>query len=338
MVTAVCKVSSAPHGIAAADRPTCAYPIRRETVMPAPIPRQRTLLASAIVAFTLAVTSRGAFAAAGFDPPPIANAPSMEHHIGKVIWAELVTPDVAAAKLFYAALFGWAFQDIYAGGTRYALARQDGVPVAGIVQNGIRRGARRQPAWLTFIAVQDVDVTVANAVGGGGTLIQPPRTYQARGRQAILADPQGAVFAVMASFTDDPVDALAPPGTWIWSSLLARDASGDAAFYQSLFGYDVFDLESEDGQEHVILSTDDYARAGVNSLPADNVARHPRWLQFVRVADANAAAMLAVQLGGSVLVAPHVDRHGDRLAVLADPSGAAVGVMEWIAADTGELP
>jgi predicted enzyme related to lactoylglutathione lyase len=37
----------------------------------------------------------------------------------------------------------------------------------------------------------------------------------------------------------------------------------------------------------------------------------------------------AVRLGGRVLVAPHPDRHGGMVAVVADPAGAAVGLMEW---------
>jgi len=298
--------------------------------------RRVQLTAAVVIALGLAASP--GMAAGSFDPPPIADAPTMEHHTGKVIWTELVTPDLAAAKRFYGGLFGWTFQEYDAGTTRYALARADGVQVAGIVQQAIRAGTRREPAWLTFIAVQDVDTTARNAVNAGGKLLRPARSYAARGRQAILSDPQGAVFGVMASFTDDPPDALAPSGTWIWSSLLTREAAADAAFYQTLFGYDVFNLESEDGQEQVILSTDNYSRAGVKTLPVDAVRRHPRWLGFVRVADAQAAATRAVELGGGVLVAPRVDRHGGRLGVLRDPSGAAIGVMEWIVTDSGDLP
>jgi predicted enzyme related to lactoylglutathione lyase len=36
-----------------------------------------------------------------------------------------------------------------------------------------------------------------------------------------------------------------------------------------------------------------------------------------------------VALGGRALVSPHIDRHGGRIAVLADPQGAWFGVMEW---------
>jgi predicted enzyme related to lactoylglutathione lyase len=301
-------------------------------------PRSPCAPLALVLAMALGSAASPGLAAPTFDPPPIADAPTLEHHVGKVIWTELVTPDVAAAERFYGALFGWTFEDFERGSTRYALARLDGVRVAGIVQHAIRQGAKREPSWLEFIAVQDVDVAVRNAVNAGGRTLRPPHSYAARGRQAILADPQGAVFGIMASFSGDPVDALAPQGSWIWSSLLARDASVDAAFYQTLFGYDVFDLAGEDGQEHVILSTDSYARAGVNTLPADAARRHPRWLGFVRVADAQAAAARAVELGGGVLVAPRVDRHGGLLAVLKDPAGAAFGVMEWRSQDGEELP
>lgn len=306
--------------------------------MSTPLLRIRGRLAGAALVMALTVPGIDATAAAGFDPPPISEPPTLERHVGKIVWVELVTPDMAAAERFYTGLFGWTFQDRSSGGARYGLALQDGQRVAGIIEWVIRPSMKVQPSWLTFIAVQDVDVTAHNAVAAGGKLIRPPHTFTSRGRQAILADPQGAVFAILASDSGDPPDLLASPGAWIWGSLLATNASTDAAFYQSLFGYDVFDLESEDGLEHVILSTEAFARASVNTLPADSLRRHPRWLNFVRVADAGAAASQAVALGGSVLVPPRADRHGGMLAVLADPAGAAFGVMEWTVREDEEQP
>jgi len=52
----------------------------------------------------------------------------------------------------------------------------------------------------------------------------------------VFTDPQGAVFAVLATRTGDPPESLAPTGAWIWNSLLTRDADADAAFYQQVFG------------------------------------------------------------------------------------------------------
>ena len=63
--------------------------------------------------------------AAPFHLPAIVEPTSQEHHMGKLIFVQLVTPDIAAAKQFYGELFGWTFRDIRAGGTRYAEAFLD---------------------------------------------------------------------------------------------------------------------------------------------------------------------------------------------------------------------
>jgi uncharacterized protein len=273
--------------------------------------------------------------AATFEPPPIADNPGTEHHAGKVIWAELVTPNLDTAERFYGSLFGWTFKSQPTNG-HYALALLNGEPVAGLVHHPLREGEKRQPYWLTFIAVGDVDAAGRMAVDGGGKIVVAPHTYATRGRQAVLTDPQGAPFAVIASLSGDAPDYLAENGAWIWSSLLTRDAEAGIAFYQNVFGYEVFDLHSDDGLQHAVLATDNMARASVNALPVDAVHRQSHWLNFVRVADASDTATRAVAAGGRILVAPRVDRHGGKFAVIADPAGAPFGVMEWNAADSKE--
>jgi predicted enzyme related to lactoylglutathione lyase len=267
--------------------------------------------------------------------PPLVQPASGETHPGKVIWADLVTPDLKQAEQFYGALFGWTFEPIN-GDNNFAIALNAGTPVAGIVQRAMKAGQQRQPAWLTFIAVRDVAAAQRSALANGGKILSPAKDYAQRGRQTVLADPDGAVFAVLASSSGDPPDVLAEPGEWIWSSLLVKNTDHETGFYRALFGYDVFELPPEDAADnshHVILASDDYARAGIHSLPADSVHRHPHWLNFIRVDDAAAVAVKAIALGGKVLVEPRVDRHGGQLAVIADPSGAPIGVMEWSGAE-----
>jgi uncharacterized protein len=273
----------------------------------------------------------------GFTLPPLTQGDNTEHHVGKVVWVDLITPDLARAEQFYAGLLNWSFAKV-PGDANYVVATLDGEPVAGLFNKPMPAGQHRQPAWLTFIAARDVDAIKQMAVAHGAKVLSQPKTYPQRGRQAVFADPDGAVFAVLASSSGDPPDYLAAPGEWIWSSLLVHDADHEAAFYQTLFGYDVFDLASEDSLHHLILSSDDFARTGVNELPRDSVRRHPHWLNFVRVVDATATAAKAVALGGQVLVEPRVDRHGGKLAVIADPNGAPFGVMEWSQDDTKQEP
>jgi uncharacterized protein len=276
--------------------------------------------------------------AATFELPPLNSPASAEHHVGKVVWADLVTPDLAAAEKFYGGLFGWTFQTIRAGESDYAVAALDGRPIGGLMQKSIPTGEHHQSAWLTFIAVRDVDAVKRMALAHKAKVLVDSHSYNSRGRQAVLADPEGAVFAIVASSSGDSPDYLAAPGEWIWSSLHAKNPGTEAAFYQDLFGYDVYDVPSDDNLEHVILSTDDFARASANALPDGTAKRHSHWLNFVRVDNAGDITAKAVAMGGRILVEPHPDRHGGMVAVIADPAGAPVGVMEWAATDTKVEP
>jgi len=294
-------------------------------------------LGIALCATVWVAGSAAAYAQPG-EFPPLSDDAKPAHLQGKVVWADLVTPNLAGAEAFYAGLFGWSFREIHLGDTDYAVASADGRAIAGLVQRTVSPDEHKQSAWLTFIAVHDADQAVRTAAADGAKILSKPTSYKGRGRQAVLSGPDGAVFAVIASRSGDPGDFLAEPGEWIWSALLTDDPVAAAKFYKAVFGYDVFDLPSEDGLQHVVLSSQDYARAGINSLPKDSHHRHAHWLNFIRVEDTAATAAKAEALGGKMLVEPRLDRHGGRIALLADPYGAPFGVMEWTDSDSKTEP
>jgi predicted enzyme related to lactoylglutathione lyase len=287
------------------------------------------LCSKGLCAALLSIVATPAVMAAPPVLPALSTPASLEHLPGKVILVELVTPDLTAAKTFYAGLFGWTFHDSQLGETAYAEADFDGHLVAGLFQRPIKTGEHQQSAWLSFFSTGNVDATTKIALQHGAKVLFEPHDIPNLGRDAVLADPQGAVFAVLASSSGDPPDVLADPGEWIWSSLITTDPDTDAAFYQTLFDYDVFDLSASQDAQHYILASGDYARASVNSPPGNAVQAHPDWLNYVRVEDAVATAAKVVALGGHVLVEPRVDRHGGKVAVVADPLGAPFGLLEW---------
>ena len=94
--------------------------------------------------------------------------------MGKVVWADLTTPDLAASKRFYGGLFGWTFRDIRAGEKGYSVALLEGTPVAGLFQHATPSGERRRPAWVAFVAVRDVEAVKKTALENGATV--PLRT------------------------------------------------------------------------------------------------------------------------------------------------------------------
>ncbi len=260
--------------------------------------------------------------------PAVTGRSSAEHHVGKVIWLDLATPDLDAAEHFYGELFGWSFHlDPHDAGYVTVYLRDD--LIGGFVKPSKADAGRRHSSWLPYLAVRDVDAAYKLSLAHGGNALMVPTTYAGRGRQAILQDPEGAVFAVMASATGDPPDRLVEPDRWIWSTVLVHDVHSDARFYQATIGYALDTLPEEQGLPQVVMESGGYARATLNEIPHDGTALHARWINFVRVEDAVATTARAVALGGRTLVSPHMDRHGGRIAVLADPEGAWFGVMEW---------
>jgi len=263
-------------------------------------------------------------------PVPALVVPAVqEHHVGKIVFVELVTPDIAAAKQFYGGLFNWTFHDIDTKMGKYTEALMNGQAVAGFIHRPVAANQHKQPAWLSFIAVRDVDAVKKAAVEHGGKVLYEPHDIPDRGREAVFADPQGAVFAVLASTNGDPADVLAANGEWIWSSLITVDPDTDAAFYQDLFDYEVFELPAGPKTQHLMFASENFARASANSLPSDKAITPPHWLNYVRVDDTAKMAAKVIALGGHVLVEPRIDRHGGKVAVVADTSGAPFGLIEW---------
>ncbi len=286
-------------------------------------------IAGALLAGILGIAAATPLMAESLQLPPIVDPARQQQHPGKVIFVELMTPDLAGAKQFYGQLFGWTFRDYQGRGISYTEAYLDDRAVAGMIRRDIPAGQRRQPAWLTFISSRDVVATTTTAVQNGARVIFEPHRIPKRGQQAVFADPQGAVFAVITSSSGDPPDELAEPGEWIWSSLMTSDPDRGAAFYQTLFDYEVFELPPGEGPLHFILAGDNYARASVNPLPVNDPNSRPHWLNYVRVDNAMTMAARVVALGGRVLVEPRPDRHGGMIAVVADPMGAPFGLLEW---------
>jgi predicted enzyme related to lactoylglutathione lyase len=279
----------------------------------------------------------GSAFAAPVQVPALSTPATAEAHLGKMVFVQLVTPDLAGAERFYGGLFGWTFAEVQAGGSQYAEASLNGRPVAGIVQRPLPAGEKRQPAWLGFLSAGDLDAVQKLALANGAKVLRAPHDVPNRGREAVFADPQGAVFAVLSSSSGDPADELAAPGEWIWSSLMTTDPDKDAAFYQTLFGYEVYDESAAGSGQHLILATENYARASANSMPTKRPGTPPHWLEFVRVDDAVAMTAKVVTLGGHVLVTPHTDRHGGQIAVVSDPQGAAFGLLEWRDTENKEM-
>ncbi|MGF1466604.1 MAG: VOC family protein [Sandaracinaceae bacterium] len=274
----------------------------------------------ALTALTMLVAGGGAAPA---PVPALPDTEAAEHKVGKFVWADLFTAEVDASRAFYAELFGWRWQPIARGEQPYEVADVDGRPVAGMVFRAPPRDAEVRGTWLGYVATDDAEAAAASVTAAGGRVLVPPVDVPDRGVHAIFADPEGAVFGVLEAPGGDPADYRAEPGEWAWVHLFADDVEATTSFYAGLFGYE----DHAWGDAHRVLASAGASRAGVGPSDGDGDL-HPGWLGFVRVEDVEAAVARAGALGGETLFAPTADVLDGELAVVADPAGAAVGLLE----------
>lgn len=250
---------------------------------------------------------------------------------GRFVWHELVTSDPAAAQDFYKAVVGWKTSKME--GMDYTFWWAGDKMVGGVME--LRPDAGGPPSWVAYIEVPDCDASVAQAEKLGATVHMPAKTIPQAGRFAILADPQGAVFAIITSETQPGPETDPAPREFSWHELTTSDLPAAIDFYQQLFGWEKkseFDM-GDMGPYHM-FGLDRFTYGGMMKKPANaqapgTGANVPAsyWLHYARVEDtADAAAERAQKAGATLMVGPMEVPGGDRIAVLADPQGAVFAV------------
>ncbi len=114
---------------------------------------------------------------------------------GGVVWNQLATPDLEAAKTFYASVFGYEYSS--AGEMVTINGEGPGGTVGGL--GGLEAGnPDARPAWSVTFAVADADATAQEARERGGQVVFGPVDTD-WGRMATIRDPQGADFGIIGA-------------------------------------------------------------------------------------------------------------------------------------------
>lgn len=242
-------------------------------------------------------------------------------------WADLSTPDPAAAREFYAALLGWHVETTDTPMGEYHIGKLGDLDVAGMMATPPGEESI-PPAWTMFVVVPDVAESLAAASAVGGTVLQAA-TPIPDGRVGVLADPSGAMFGVM-SYDEPPPDVAwlsHRPGSVCWFDLLTRDPMAAVPFYEAAFGWEA---ETHHGLPFTTFSLHGDAFAGMLAMPDEVPADVPsHWSVYFAVEDADAAEARAIDLGATVVRPTFADEGGPgRIAVLADPTGATFDLLE----------
>src|SRR5688572_25161084 len=255
-------------------------------------------------------------------------------HPGKFVWYDLATENVDAAKSFYGKVFAWTFRSVPGAPASYTLIESGGTKVGGVFRQTPPAGAKVGSRWLALVSVRDPGAAAQYVRDKGGQVLLAPVAVRGRGTHAVFRDPQGAVFGVLAAGDGDPADTPVADGDVFWVDLFTSVPLDAASFYSGLLGYEVFPGDASWGRDRWILATESIARAGLVPVATGKMA--PGWLPYILVDDVAGTLKRARAAGGKVVVAPRPDLLGGNLAVIADPLGGVVGIVDW-AARTGAM-
>ncbi|MGD9571959.1 MAG: VOC family protein [Thermoleophilia bacterium] len=250
-----------------------------------------------------------------------------EYAPGLFCWADLSTTDPDAARAFYGTVLGWEGQagDPEFGG--YSVMSLDGSAVAGIApQLPEQREAGVLPSWLSYVSVEDADATAAAAEAAGGTVVAPGFDVSELGRMAVLADPQGAIFAVWQPGTMAGAEMVNDPGAMTINQLNTTDPAGAERFYTEVFGWEFTQVAEKPVAFWGITSG---GRLNGGMMPLDPSApAPPHWLVYFTVEDLDGGDALIVDGGGAVVVPPREIPNGGRILVAHDPQYAFFALFE----------
>jgi predicted enzyme related to lactoylglutathione lyase len=249
------------------------------------------------------------------------------HLRGKFVWFELVTDDPVAARDFYASVFGWNFRPVSGAPASYTLIEDGRSRVAGMFVHARGPGSAPGARWLTLISVPDPAAAVQYATQHGGAVVAPLATIAGRGTHALLRDSEGALFGVLRTETGDPPDTPVADGDFFWADLFASDPARAAEFYRGLAGFEISVRESEAGFTRLVLESQGYARGGI--VPRPPSLKESGWLPYVLVDDVPATLTQVLVAHGKVLVKPDPRLLGGNVAVIADPLGGVLGIVNW---------
>jgi len=252
----------------------------------------------------------------------------MSSSYGKFVWYELMTTDTAAAEAFYKSVIGWSARDAGMPGMFYTIISAGDVPIGGLMEVPERaRLSGARPAWMGYVAVDDVDASAAQVTRAGGGVHRGPDDIPGVGRFAVASDPQGAMFVLFKGMGEAP-GPVAPgtPGHAGWRELLAADREAAFGFYSKLFGWTKAEaIDMGPMGVYQLYAKGDQTLGGMMTKP--DAVPAPFWLYYFNVESITAAVARVNAAGGQVVNGPLEVPGGSWIVQCVDPQGAMFALV-----------
>jgi predicted enzyme related to lactoylglutathione lyase len=242
---------------------------------------------------------------------------------GTFIGADLITEDAEAASRFYADLFGWDVEKVEDGGYR---VNQKGRLIASISKIDPSDGDAKRSFWLVALAVNDLKQSMRSAAENNAEVYEDVTTVKNYGKFAVIGDSEKApVMFIQSGKT--PIGGITGPGSWVWAELWTDDIDKATTFYADVVGVG-HDTTDRGGRAYHIFTSQGEPRTGIVKIPAELEDVKPGWAPYVDVEDLGTTKARVKELGGRVIFATDHNPERGAIALIIDPTGAALFIHQ----------
>jgi len=253
-------------------------------------------------------------------PPEPGTQEKIQNQHGKLVWADLYTGDVNASLKFYQDTFGWTVKAFAKDNAKYHILYDNGQAIAGVLARDSKRNKTDNALWVGSIDTDNVASRSELSAKKNATIILPPHEFKLYGKRAVLADPQGAIIALLElDLTNKHHQKISTK--WDWAQLFSTNTQKAALFYQDAFDYTVEPLKTN--KDSFFLIQSESVQASIVNLP-ESFEQRDRWVNFIEVNNITAVLSKATTHGATIIYHP-TDKG---LAIISDPNGAFIGLTE----------
>ena len=241
---------------------------------------------------------------------------------GTFLGADLISEDAEAASGFYANLFGWDVEKVEDGGYRINHKGR----LIGSISHFDGSEEIDHSFWLVAFAVNDLKQTMRSAGENDATVYEKITKVKDLGRFAVIGDPEKApVMFIQSGKT--PIGGTSGPGAWVWAELWTDDIDKAAAFYANVIGVG-HDTTDRGGVDYHYFASQGKPRAGIIKIPTELENVDPGWAPYVGVKDITLTLAKVKELGGRVIFGGIEHPTAGSVALVMDPTGAALFVYQ----------
>ena len=255
--------------------------------------------------------------------------------VGGIQSADIAVPEHEREVRFYSRVLTTGRSPLW----RDDLINSLGVPIIGLGAR-VPEYAHLPLQWMPHIQVADVAASVQRSLDLGGSELMHGRDEEGTSQWAVLLDPNGAAFGIIPVV---PLEAVSPMGSASrdaeirsghisWLRLTASNASEARNFYRAVIGWSAQEIEMEDERgryaDFTLLGGDGTPAAGICHDRGANQGLPPIWLIFLPVGDLSESLLRVEEGGGKILKEAVGNDKGSVQAVVQDPIGVCLGLVQ----------